>query len=618
MQAAPSPSDKEISRSSWVGLTFVLLIGCAQLATFAWLDRRPPNDHDLTFMDGVHDNLIIARSDGLAHAVGIQAREGSEGWYPQLGASWMLTWLAVTDGSRGMFRMATLPFLILLIIGTFLASRELSGPRLALLSAWLVATAPLLLCFSRKWVGHYHAAALTPLGLWLGLLLLRSSSQPRTKLWFLFGAWQGLRIYAHPVVLADALLVTALFPLAYWLLKAPEPRTIGRSLLRPWSLALGGMTAALVPILGLTGDSDNSSFSLIDYVARRFDLIGEQPPSGDSNRALETLSSTFLQDGLGWTFIGLLLIPFLSALLLRRGTPIASGRIRSTKLIVVGLAAITVVQLPIALRAIGNDGYGQDWQFLLPRGCILVVWLFGLVQLPRTTIEPLRAAWLVALLGVGLLHSFGPVIASTQGPDPTRQATAWNESFWQPWRESDFGTTADPYNSHLMVTRMDHGGTVIARALQSQGTDRLGILDMTWNIGEPSEWECKRPSPSSSRWELRQPVSEDRAHLAVWPPTLAGLESISLTETTAESKLFIVRTGPDWSGSGGLPESVCANESWTLDEGHWVDDVLEEHFPGVTSTTELWNPNGSIFGLDSRAHCWKQPCPPLRVFLVTR
>jgi len=335
-------------------------------------------------------------------------------------------------------------------------------------------------------------------------------------------------------------------------------------------------------------------------------------------RALETFSSTFVQDGLGWTFIGLLLVPFLFGLLLRREVPISFNPLRRKRVIIAGLALVTALQIPIALRAIGNDGYGQDWQFLLPRGCILLVFLVGLVKVSPTSLHPLRGSWLAALIGVGLLHSFGPVIASSQGPDPVSQATAWNDSFWQPWRESDFGTTADPYNSHLMVTRMEHGGTVVSRVLQSEQAARLGIVDLTWDIGEPNQWDCKRPTAPSLRWELEQPVQEDRAHLAVWPLTLAGVDSVALTETTLESKLFIVRVGPNWSGSGGLPESLCGSEDWLSDEGGWVGDVLEKPFPGVTSITELWNPNGSIFGLDSRAHCWKQPCPPLRVFLVRR
>jgi hypothetical protein len=298
--------------------------------------------------------------------------------------------------------------------------------------------------------------------------------------------------------------------------------------------------------------------------------------------------------------------------------PSAFEQFGPKKTLIAGLTAVTALQVPIALRAIGNDGYGQDWQFLLPRGCIVIVCLVGLLKISTTSLRPLRSAWLVAVIGVGLLHSFGPVIASSEGPDPASQATAWNESFWQPWRESDFGTTADPYNSHLMVTRSEHGGAVVSRVLLSEQADRLGILDLTWDIGEPSLWECKRPNTSSPRWDLRQPVLEDRAHLAVWPLTLGGVDSVSLTETTLDSKLFIVRVGPNWSGSGGLPESLCASEDWLSDDGGWVGDILEDPFPGVTSITELWNPNGSIFGLDSRAHCWKQPCPPLRVFLVRR
>ena len=599
-------------------LFLILVCATAQLMCFAWLDARPPNDHDPTFADGVTEQIPLYRSGSPVGAVSGQLRDGSQGWYPQLGAAWMVAWLGSTDLSRPMFRMATLPFLILLILGTYLASRELSGPRLALLSAWVVSTTPLLLCFGRKWVGHYHAAALTPLGLWLGLRLLRSGSRAQLTAWFGFGLWQGLRLWAHPVVLADTFLLILLFPLAWWYRSSLSDHARRAGLLSRIGASLGGATLATLPLTAPLPGPLNMSFSLPDYIQRRLDLVVGEPSSGGLGQSIDALATTFLGDGIGWAFLGLLILPIALTLVRRRTAELPSKLSGLPTVIAAGLLATILIQLPVAARAIGNEGYGQDWQFLLPRSCILLVWLIGHLAPALRDQRGLRRAWTGALVLIGLTHSFGPMLVSAHGPDPVAQSEAWDSGFWAPWHHSAVGTTQDPYNSHLMVSRKPHGGEVVARAARAGGHDRLDIIDLTWHIGDPADWNCDVPETNSARWQLGYPVREGRGNFALWPLELNGISRISSGDATRSSTLFVVRVGPTWTGEEGPPETLCGAQSWIDDSPRWARSAVERQFPGIERFEELWNPNGSIFGLGPSTRCWKRDCPPLRVFLVER
>lgn len=604
------------SSPSW--LLLILACAVAQLLVFAVLDARPPNDHDPTFADGVTERVALYRSGSPVAAVSGQLRDGSKGWYPQVGAAWMVAWLGATDLSRPMFRLAALPFLILLILGTYLASRELSGPRLALLSAWVVATSPLLLCFGRKWVGHYHAAALTPLGLWLGLRLLRSGCGAQLSAWFGFGLWQGLRLWAHPVVLADALLLLLFFPLAWWYGRSLSGHTRGAGLLSRLAASFAGAALATLPLTAPLPGPLNMSFSLPTYIGRRLDLVVGDPSPGGLGRSIDALASTFLADGIGWAFLGLLILPLALAVGRRRASEVPSTLTGLPSILAAGLLATVLIQLPIAARAISNEGYGQDWQFLLPRGCILLVWLIGYFAPAAGLHRRFRSAWIGALVLIGLTHSFGPMLASARGPDPVAEPGAWDSSFWAPWHHSAAGTTQDPYNSHLMVSRRAHGGEVAAKAITAGGHESLDIIDLTWHIGAPPDWDCAPPPTDSEQWQLGYPVAEGRGNFALWPFELNGISRISSADATQISTLFVVRIGPTWTGEEGPPETLCWGMSWTNDNPTWARSAVERQFRGVERFEELWNPNGTVFGLGPQTRCWKRDCPPLRVFLVER
>lgn len=603
-------------RPPWLFL--ILVCAAAQLMCFAWLDARPPNDHDPSFADGVYERVALYQSGSPVAAVSSQLRDGSKGWHPQLGATWMVAWLGATKLSRPMFRMATLPFLLLLIFGTYLASRELSGPRLALLSAWVVATAPMLLCFGRKWVGHYHAAALTPLGLWLGLRLLRSGSPSHLSAWFVFGLWQGLRLWTHPVVLADTLLMLLLFPLA-WGYRSSGSASVRRAgILARSASSFAGAGLILLPLMTTLPSPFRMTFSLPDYIGRRLDLIVATPSPGTLPRSIETLASTFLNDGIGWAFAFLLVLPLGLAFHRRKSSNSAVNQGLLPDTIAAALLATVLIQLPVAARAISNEGYGQDWQFLLPQIFILLVWVTGRFASSLWNHRRFRSAWVGGLILVGLTHSFGPMLASARGPDPVAQPQAWDSGLWARWHHSAVGTPLDPYNSHLMVSRRTHGGTVMAKAIEAGEYESLDIIDLTWHIGEAPTWDCDVPAADPAKWQLGYPVREGRGNFANWPLKLNGISRLGSSDATESSALFVVRVGPTWTGDEGPPEALCGGKSWNDDEPTWAREAVERQFPGVERFEELWNPNGSIFGRGPSTRCWKPNCPPLRVFLVER
>ncbi len=125
----------------------------AQLVAFAVLDRRPMNDHDPEFAGvAVQDVVSIRTAHTAADKLGVLKRrlfQHSER-HPQLPQALLAAWMSATGWSRLQLRLSNLPWLLLLI-GTYLAARELAEPRLALVAMWLVGTMPLVVHLSRKW-----------------------------------------------------------------------------------------------------------------------------------------------------------------------------------------------------------------------------------------------------------------------------------------------------------------------------------------------------------------------------------------------------------------------------------------------------------------------------------
>ena len=189
------------------GLTTAALL-CAAfvgwLLLWAALDRRPPDDHDDFYTHRSIPAAWAAAEAGPVGKVGVYVRHFREGrLHPQLAQTSLVAAMGSFGVSRFVFRAANAPWLFLLLFGTFLLARELTGPRLAFLAVFLVGTLPIVLNYSRKWDIQFHAACLVPFGLWLGLRALQSGG----RWWAGFAVWQGLRFYSHPILVRIAVTV---------------------------------------------------------------------------------------------------------------------------------------------------------------------------------------------------------------------------------------------------------------------------------------------------------------------------------------------------------------------------------------------------------------------------
>ena len=196
-------------------LLALLLFGCVSLVPWAVLDERPLNDHDPEFAGGVGPQALAFAEGTLADKAQLltQRLVGHEERHPQLPQTLLLAWTGVTGWSRVNVRLASLPWWLLLLLGTWLAARQLLEERLALLAAFLVGTLPVVQHMSRKWFPHFFAAALAPVALWLLLRSLRAAREEQhvdLAACLGFGVVTGLRLHCHPIGVPDAALMTGL------------------------------------------------------------------------------------------------------------------------------------------------------------------------------------------------------------------------------------------------------------------------------------------------------------------------------------------------------------------------------------------------------------------------
>ena len=188
------------SRGAWA-----LLLGATTLSLLLWaaLDQRPPDDHDAWYTHHVIGFMNDLAGMSPPRAV---ARFGFFAWaesdHPPVASIGTWATLAMFGTSRFVYRMATLPFFLLLVTGATLAGWELLGRRWGFVTGLLVAGLPSVVNASRKADFVFHAAGLSAvcLALALGLALRRPRSLGP---WLAFGAVAGLRMNSHSLSVVD-------------------------------------------------------------------------------------------------------------------------------------------------------------------------------------------------------------------------------------------------------------------------------------------------------------------------------------------------------------------------------------------------------------------------------
>ena len=523
------------------GLTAILLFSSALFLLFCAVDQRPPDDHDDFYTANSSWALQDFREAGLLSKPGVLWDHFQRGeLHPRLAQTVLVATMGTLGPSRFMFRATNLPFLLLLLVGTYLVARELASVRLALLATFVVANLPMVINYSRKWDIQFHAAALTPLGLWLALAAARSEGARATRLWVLFGLWQGLRLYTHPIIVPDVAVTLAVVGL---LLK-PHASATGRPAgpqLRRYAVALAAWFAASLYYTGLARRIlGEPSFSLRRYLSQR----GSYSETGwwlDSDGLAKLNHFHDLLAEVIWLHLmplasvlllpGLLLLPIV---LLRRH--LWAEQPAGTRWLVLVVLVPCLAQLPPVALGTSNRAFLNDWLFLVPGLTIL-----SLISLRRAArwFGPGEAAWVrvgvAALILVSVLHHGVPLGARLLGPDPIEDHGAYDNLLTGPFVRSSSGRA---YTTHHVPTRYHFAGQALARTvaeLEGGGSKKEGsfvLLDLAWDPSIEGRRGCRLGDPgSASTWSWSPPpyLNVWAREVSPWPfvfEGFAGMRSV--------------------------------------------------------------------------------------------
>ena len=569
-------------------LLLLLLLGSLPLLLFTALDRRSPTGHDLYYTAELTEPLNAWRQSSSLLAgpavVGHHFLWANDSERPALAQSVLLGVLGTFGPSITAFRLASLPFLLLLLLGSYLAAREVAGHRAALFATFVVATLPGVVAHSRTWIVFFHAMGLSALALFLALRLLRSSGRKSLPLWAAFGAVAGLRLYTHPIVLPDIAVLfvaLALFHLAG--ARQTAGGLFGRWL-PGWSLALlvalvvGGWYLGLFAPLGA-----DPSYALGHYGSARATDAGI-PAEGLASLGLEGSHAhaagrlvTHLY-GIHWmpAYTLLLLLPAIvgiplvvSGRMARNGETVRAGRF---------LALVVGVQVPVAVLTVSHDNLTRDWMGLTLPLLLLVV--LGLGCLRRLLGVPDRwvRVYVATVVAAGTIQVAMPLVAPLVGPDPLVARDSYRTG---PWVLFSCGESRYRTDTYHLASLGRPAVTSVARTLRDRSSTsvegELALLGL-WQL------TCEQDGNRHAwRWSsARDKVLEDKR----WPFVFAGFRGLTtLAEPRPEQARFhVVRlVVPD---DQVKPPAACAGSRCmaNLEEARQL--VMEHMGPG-DATAEL-------------------------------
>jgi len=521
-------------------LAFVALV----LVVFSVNDNRPPDDHDDFYTAALAGDVWKfeqANLLGKLRVLGHRLKEGPGQFHPQLAQTVLVATMGTFGRSATVFRISNLPFLLLLVMGTYLLARELSGPKLAVLAAFVVGTLPIVTNYSRKWDIQFHAAALTPLGLYLGLRALRSGGREGWKWWIGLGVLQGLRMHTHPIVISDVAVTFAVLGAAMW----PMARIEGSSVqlrIRQLIVSLGVAHLISTWMLGVYGNVlGEPGYSLHHYLPQRIGGGGYLSTAW-WGKAVFVAQLGLLLDlvrEVQWIHLmrstWMLLLPGIIAvpvLLFWRGRIEPQDNTRRWQAAVI--AAAIAVQVPPILLATSNKAFLNDWLYLVPGAIVLaLVAMDRIVHLAGRHSVRLRLGWTAALVANGILLTLVPLGVSLAGPEPMEHPEFYERSpLWAFTRS----TSGRHFATHHLVSRWQYPGERIAQTIKdndfAEGTARLGILDLSWdpshggqpgcNLGDPGD-------PDSWLWSAPEDiVMPPLPPLSPWPFSFAGFKQLEV------------------------------------------------------------------------------------------
>jgi len=491
-------------------LSLIVLLALGSLALFSAQDRRDPNDHDNYYADEILPALTdYADPEHSGGRSAVLAREFLErGSYPPLARVSLLATLGELGVSRAVFRGANLPFLLLLVLGTWLLGRQLGGARVGLLAALLVVGIPSMLNHSRKFAPPWHAAALTPLTWALLLLAARLKGRGAWGAAVAAGFLQGARAYTHPIVYPDiavsSLAVLAWSGTRYW--RAREPAAL-KSVLRV--AAAGGLALLLSShVLGweLLGSEPNYSFN--KYQASRAHIVG----GGIDAAALLSAAMLYLRE---WFTMHLLPTGFILALVgglacLYRA---ARGPHNEGWELACVLTAALVIQAPLALLTVSRGTFTADWMVLEPTACVLAAW--GVLGAVRRS-APWARLWAYSAGGHSVLVLLVPLLLGAVLPSPFENPDLWTDG---PGRFLARSSSGRVWNTHIVPIKEAGALRKISRDLQ-MGADNepARVVDLTLRSADLDD-RCAPQMAANSNWVWGAPNGQDLAgrRWSPWP-----------------------------------------------------------------------------------------------------
>jgi hypothetical protein len=520
----------------------------AWLLAWAALDRRPPDDHDDFYTHLSIPAAFEAEAAPLWRMPGILARHFTGGTlHPQVAQTTLVATLGTFGVSRFWLRATNAPWLFLLLFGTFLLARQLSGPRLALLAVFLVGTLPIVLNQSRKWDIQFHAACLVPLGLWLAVRALRASDADRPgagRWWLAFGLWQGMRVYSHPILVPDIVVTLGLVGLARVapaVLARDTAEVLRRA--RPWLGSVALVVAVSLWYTGFLGDLiGEPDFSLRRYAAARHSYTEGTWIADASPMAVVRLGADLVRETF-WVHLmpgaALLLLPGMLAIpgWLRR-----PGSDPTTLAIQWMLLGTVLAQVPPAGLAASNRAYFNDWLFIFPTAVVLAISALATLREPmgQRSRRICTQVWVGAVILNGVWVLAAPVVASLVGPDPLDDPAHYSGLPLDLFTHSTSGRHSVTH--HMVVRRRLAHSEVAARARAAVGPElknlSVGLLDLTWDpsrfgasgcrlgdLDRRAAWRFDRPAESS-------PGSEPT--ISPWPFAFEDFRSLELVEGASD------------------------------------------------------------------------------------
>ncbi|MCP4868303.1 MAG: hypothetical protein GY898_06265 [Proteobacteria bacterium] len=590
-------------------VTAIAVLAIGSLVVFAAMDRRSPNDHDTYFTGGSIPALeALLAPDADASAVLID-HFLTGGPHPRLPQTVLL---AASSGgpTRFAYRMANLPFVLMLVLGTWLLGRQLGGPRVGLGAVALVCSLPLMVNHSHKFIANWHAAALTPMAWALLLIALKGRGRAAWAAAVGAGLVQAARCYCHPVVLPDVAASTALVcGVAAW--GAWRGRTVehAQPLLRVGAasaLALAGTGH----ILGWTTRwLEEPGYSLANYRAGKTDVVGRWTWAEASE--LPAAAARYVAEMWNWQLFPTGFVLLVAGLI---GVAMAARRGRAPVGVLLLLGAF-VLQAPLAVLTFARGTFTADWTVLLPGLCAAAAW--GALADPSELSGRLRQGWL-ALLGVQAAFVLAtPLALGGAAPSPLENPAWWSRGVPAMFAQSSTGTV---WNTHHIPLRGDVAGEPLAHAIAAMNVPGFETAELRYRGADLSE-PC-RPAPADDgAWVWG--AGDDQTAQRVWSPWPAVFTRVHplRADSAPPNVLDAVRDQPP-SPTGAMVRHLKTQDRpvvlrlWidlTSDEAaafeacqpSWADDALAATARewatsmGLSIELELQDFGGELVGLEN-------------------